>query len=816
MLKNYFAIAFRNLAKHKVFSFINIFGLSVGIACCVLLTLYIKDELSYEQHFEDHDRIYRIYSVFIKDGNEDSFPFTSPPVALSLAEELPEIETATRLISPPEVEQHLIRYKDNVFYEKLGYLVDSTFFDVFSFEFREGNRFTALDGPSSVVLSAEVADKIFGDQSPLDELLIINSGNSTDTFRITGVLKPLRKPSHVNGDFYMSLNSGGWGQYINSISTWAWQNFTVSYVKLRPNASVTNVEEKIPALIELHSGTDLKNSGLQKEMYLQPIDDIRLYSDFKNSFGIGEKGNIQYVYILSSIGVFILLLACINFMNLTTAKASQRAGEVGVRKTLGATRQHLIGQFLGESMTIVFLAMLLAIGLVQLVLPMFNEVSQKALSINADNMSFIFISLATIGIVTGLIAGSYPAFFLSSFQPAKVLKDRRLSGGSSNILRKTLVVFQFVIAISLISSIVIIQNQLGFIQSKPLGFNPNHKIMVPLRTSEAKQRYMQLKSSFSEIAGVDLVSATRSLPSTPMLSDFFMYPQGSSAEMAVIVRNTPVDEDYFDLLDIKMLEGRSLLHEIDSFSWQSTNRKVVVNKATLDAFHIPLEEAIGTRLLSEWEGQVFYHEIVGVLDDFHQFSLHQPIRPLLFYIPVNRTHYNFLVATINQNAYKDVIAQMEAKWKEIIQATPFETDFLSESVKRQYMDDQRVSSIITSFTLLAIIISCLGLYGLSVYVAERKVKEIGIRKIMGGSVVSIVTLLSKDFLKLVLFALLIAAPVGYYTMNKWLQGFAYKIELNVWVFLITGFISLFIAWLTVGFESVKAATANPVNSLRNE
>ncbi|HMP98787.1 MAG TPA: ABC transporter permease [Cyclobacteriaceae bacterium] len=816
MIRNYVAIAFRNLAKHKVFSFINISGLAVGIACCVLLTLYIKDEMSYEQHFDEHERIYRIYSVFIKDGNEDSFPFTSPPVALSLADELPEIEAATRLISPPEVEQHLIRYKDEVFYEKLGYLVDSTFFDMFSFEFREGNRFTALDGPSSVVLSAEVADKIFGKQSALDEMLIINSGNSADTFRITGVLQPLAKPSHLNADFYMSLNSGGWGSYINTINTWAWQNFVQSYIKLKPNTSPQSVEQKIPALIELHSGADLKNSGLQKEMYLQPIDDIRLYSDFKNSFGMGEKGNIQYIYILSSIGVFILLLACINFMNLTTAKASQRAGEVGVRKTLGASRQHLIAQFLGESMTIVFLAMLLAIGLVQLVLPLFNDVAQKTLSINAENYRFIAIALISTGIITGLIAGSYPAFFLSSFQPAKVLKDKRLSGGSSNFLRKTLVVFQFVISITLISSIVIIQNQLKFIQSKALGFNPNHRIMVPLRTSEAKQNYMQLKNSFAEIAGVELVSATRSLPSTPMLSDFFMYPQGSTADMAVIVRNTPVDENYFDLLDIRILEGRSLLHEIDSFSWQSANRKVVVNKATLDALNIPMEEALGTRLLSEWEGQVFYHEVVGVLEDFHQFSLHQPISPLLFYIPVNRNHYNFLVATVNQNAYNTVIAQMESKWKEIIQATPFETDFLSESVKRQYMDDQRVSAIITAFTILAIIISCLGLYGLSVYIAERKVKEIGIRKIMGGSVLSIITLLSKDFLKLVFIALLLAAPIGYYAMSQWLQGFAYKVELNVWVFLITGFMSMLIAWLTVGFESVKAATTNPVNSLRNE
>jgi putative ABC transport system permease protein len=816
MLKNYFSIALRNLIKHKVFSAINIFGLAVGIACCVVLSLYIKNELSYEKHFEDHERIYRLYSVFTKDGTSESFPRTSPPVALALAEEFPEIESATRIVSPPEVEQHLLRYNENVFYEKTGFLVDSTFFDIFSYSFKEGDRFTALDGPSSVVLSADVAAKIFGSQSPLDELIIINSGQSTDTFRITGVLEPFTKPSHVNADFYMSMNSQGWGEYINSITTWAWQNFIVSYVKLKPLTSPKTVEEKIPALMELHAGTDLKQSGVQKDTYLQGIDDIHLYTDFKNSFGMDESGNITYVYILVSIGIFILLIACINFMNLTTAKASQRAGEVGVRKSLGATRQNLIRQFLGESMAIVFAAMVLAIGLVQVMLPLFNEVTQKQLSINDSNVGYILGALLIIGLLTGVIAGSYPAFFLSSFQPAIVLKNKRLSGGGSNVLRKGLVVFQFVISITLIASIVIIQRQLTFIQSKPLGFTPEYRIMLPLRTDEAKKQYLALKNSISQLTGVENVSATRSLPSTPMLSDFAVYPQGSSMDRGILHRNTIVDEDYFDALNIKLLAGRSLIFETDSFAWQNTNRRILVNKASLDVFQIPLEEAVGSILLMQWQGNTYRHEVLGVVDDFHQFSLHQAIGPLLFYIPSNRESYNFLVASVKKENYAAVISQLEAKWKEVIHTTPFEVDFLSDSVKRQYQDDERISTIITAFTILAILISCLGLYGLSVYVAERRVKEIGIRKVMGGSVSSIVALLSKEFIKLVLIALLLAAPIGYYAMDKWLESFAFKIELSVMVFLITGVITLVIAWLTIGFESVKAALSNPVNSLRSE
>lgn len=809
-------MALRNLSKHKAFSIINISGLAIGISCCVLLALYIKDEVSYERHFEGHERIYRMYSVFTKDGVPESFPRTSPPVALALAEQFPEIESATRVVSPPEVEQHLLQYKEKTFYEKTGFLVDSTFFDIFSYPFKEGNRFTALDGPSSVVLSSEVASKIFGNDSPLDELIIINSGQSTDTFRITGVLQPFQKPSHLNADFYMGMNSRGWGEYINSVTTWAWQNFIVSYIKLKPNTSVATVEEKIPALMEFHAGNDLKNSGLQKEMGLQPIDDIHLYSDFKNSFGLEEPGNILYIYILASIGIFILLLACINFMNLTTAKASQRAGEVGVRKSLGATRQHLVRQFLGESMTIVVAAMILALGFVQLTLPLFNNVTQKTLSIDSSNVFYILGSLLVIGLLTGLVAGSYPAFFLSSFQPAKVLKDKRLSGGSSNLLRKGLVVFQFVISITLISSIVIIQRQLNFIQSKPLGFNPEYRIMIPLRTDEAKRQYLQIKNDFAGIAGIENLSAARSLPSTPMLSDFALYPQGSTMDKAILHRNSIVDENYFDVLDIKLIAGRNLVFETDSFSWENPNRRILVNKASLNVLNIPLEEAVGSTVLTQWEGQTFKHEIVGVLDDFHQFSLHQPISPLIFWIPANRNSFNFIVATVNKESYSNVISQLEGKWKQVIHNTPFEIDFLSDSVKRQYQNDERVSTIITAFTGLAIIISCLGLYGLSVYVAERKVKEIGIRKVMGGSVVGIVTLLSKEFMKLVVIALLLAVPIGYFAMDKWLEDFAYKIELNAMVFVLTGIIAISLAWVTVGFESIRAAIANPVDSLRSE
>lgn len=816
MLQNYFKIAFRNLLKHKIFSIINIAGLALGIACCTLLALYIRDEFSFDKHFADHERIFRINTIFTRDGNEQSFPRTSPGIAMDMLREFPELESATRVVPIPEVDQHLVRYNQEVFYEKSGYLVDSTFLDVFSFELKEGDRNTALDAPASVLLTEKLASKIFGEKSPLDELLIINSGWSSDTFHITGVIKDTHKRTHLDGTFYMSLNSRGWGREISNMTTWAWNNFMSTYIKLKPGTSSQGVNAKIPAMMENKAGELLKNAGLQKRLYLQPLDEIHLYSKFNNQFGMSDSGSIQYVYILSSIGIFILLIACINFMNLTTAKASQRAGEVGVRKSLGATRKNLINQFLGESMTIVTAAIVLSIGIVQVILPLFNSITQKALSINSENILYIAGSLILIGGFTGVVAGSYPAFFLSAFQPAKVLKDKRLSGGSSNWLRRGLVIFQFVISITLISSIVIIQKQLNFIQNKPLGFESENKIMIPLRSEEAKSKYTLLKNAAKQLAQVTSVSGSTSLPSTPLLRDFAVYPQGSSPDKAIMHRNMFIDENYFKTLGIQLAGGRELIFETDSMSWSNRERKIIVNQTSLKELGIDPEKAVGSTIFTEFEGEVYRHEIVGVVDDFHQFSLHQTMAPLLFLMAAQPESYNYLVISSDLKNAQGIITQLEKSWNELVPNTPFESSYLSDSVAKQYEEDSRTSTILSIATTLAILISCLGLYGLSIYVAERRVKEIGIRKIMGASVTGIVALLTKEFVKLVIIAFVIAVPVGYYVMKKWLTGFAYKIELDVFVFVLAGIISLLIAWLTISFESVKAAISNPVNSLRTE
>lgn len=816
MLKNYFTVAIRHLLKNKAFSLINILGLSTGIACCLLLALFIQDEFSYERHFNDHERVYRLYTIFTREGKPESFPRTSPPIAMDLIDEVPEVETATRVVEPPEVEVHLIRFNDKVFYEKKGVLVDSTFLDVFPFELKEGDRATALDAPATVLLSEKLATKIFGSKSPLEEMLIINSGRSSDTFKISGVVKETHFNSHVDADFYMSTRSDGWGQFIMTERTWAWNNFTSSYVKLKPGTSPKAVEEKLPGLIEKYAGTDLKNAGLKKEIGLQALTDIRLYSDFSDTFGDTGSGGIVYVYILGSIGLFILLLACINFMNLTTAKASQRANEVGVRKSMGANRGTLMRQFLGESMTIVLASLIISILLVTLVLPIINSITEKELSINSTNVVFITLAMLAVGLVTGLIAGSYPAFFLSSFEPAKVLKNKSLTSDGSRWLRQGLVVFQFVITITLISAIIIVQKQLNFIQNKPLGFNQEHKVMIPLRTEEVTRSFVNLRDAYKNIAGVNAVSATTSVPSTQVFRDFALYAKGSTPDKGILHRVIHVDEDYFKVLDIKMLAGRDFIAETDTLSYIVNDNKIIVNQACLKEFNIQLSDALGTQLLSDYGGGERRFEIIGVVEDFHQFSLHRPIAPIIFFVPAGRTNYRFLTASINGENYAQTLTQMKEAWDKIVRNTPFESQFLSDSVKKQYEADSKISLMLTWSTGLAILICCLGLYGLSVYVAERRVKEIGIRKVLGATVPNIVSMLSRDFIKLVIVAFVIAVPLGYYAMDAWLENFAYKIELGVTVFILSGVVAFLIAYFTVGFESLKAAINNPVKALRNE
>lgn len=807
MLKNYITIAIRNLLKHKAFSLINIAGLSVGVACCLMLVLYIQDELSYDKHHKDGERLYRMTSHLSFDDYR-AVPRTSPPIAWGIKDEIPEFETVTRLVNPPGVAQNLIRYGDNQFYESDGYMADSTVFDILTYEFVEGNPGKALTEVNSVVISQNLATKLFGRKSALNKTITINQGGPSTDLKVTGVFLNDKK-SHLDINFFVSMNSGGWGEYIRRADVgdeWGGQNFMIAYVKLRPGYVLEDVITKINAAFLKHGAEDLKALGMMKKLGLEPLQDIYLYSTAGN-----QSARVTYLYIVAAIAVFMLLIACINFMNLSTAKATKRANEVGLRKSLGAYRSALISQFLGETFIIVLVAMLLSCILVQLALPVFNQVTGKLITFSTSNIAFVLFSLSGIAIITGLVAGSYPAFYLSSFQPAAVLKGKAVYASSNSFLRRSLVVFQFVIAIALVCGMIIITKQLKFMEAKHLGFSADHKIVLPLRTQTAQANYTALRNELSKLASVNGITATNYIPGSNIFSDFGLYPQGSSMEKAVLVRNNWVEPNYLDLMDMKLIAGTNFPEVRSAESW----RKVILNREAAKQLGFSPEEIVGQPLYFDWQGETYQFEVIGVMENYHQVSLKEVIKPVLFRVNETPNHATMIV-DVDGRDIPHTLSSFEDAWKIINSDTPFEYSFLDENIQKQYNEDQKMSLMITLFTIIAMIISCLGLYGLSTYMAERRFKEIGVRKVMGASVNQIVGLMSKEFLKLVIIAFVIAVPLAWYTMNKWLEGFAYKMTIDALIFLYAGVGALAIALLTVSFESLKAASANPVKSLRSE
>lgn len=807
MIRNYIKIALRNIRRHKVYSLINILGLSIGVACCLLLALYIQDETRYDKHHENLDDLYRITThIQGVDGLSD-MSSCSPPIAQAMKTEIPEVQIAARLINPPEVSQSLIRYEDNILYESDGYLADSTVFDIFTYTFLEGHPKKALVNANSVVITNTLAKKLFGSESALNKSIYIDQGGASDNFIVTGVIREEKK-SHVNVNFLISTTSSGWGEYLRSdeaAGEWAGMNFAPSYLKLSPGHSTEEVVQKMNQVLQKYGAEDLKALGFSKTLGLEPVKDIYL----KSSIGHGPR--ITYLYVILSIAVFILLIACINFMNLSTAKAGKRASEIGIRKVMGAFRSSLIRQLLGETMVIVFVSMLFSIVFTLLALPFFNLVTGKEISFSTQNIGYFIGALAVITIVTGIIAGSYPAFYLSSFQPSHVLKGKFNLSNTAGWMRRGLVVFQFTIAITLVCGIAIISKQLKYIQEKELGFEADAKLVFPIRTDEAYNQYEALKQTLATHASVKGISGASYMPGMSILSDVLLYPEGGTMETAVRIFRNRVDENYPELLGIKLLAGRTFTN-----NRAAESRKIIINRAGVERMGYTLEDAVGRFIYGDWQGEKYTFEIIGVMEDYHQVSLKEAMSPTFFMMPENTGSYHYMIADVDASNLQTTLAALEKDWKSLINNTPFEFNFLDERISKLYDEDKRVAKIITSFTVIAMLIACLGLYGLSTYMAERRFKEIGIRKVMGASVNQIVRLMSSEFVQLVIIAFFIAVPLSYYAMTKWLEGFAYKTPVDVIVFVYAGIAALVIALLTVSFESIKAASGNPVNALRNE
>ena len=807
MLQNYLKIALRNLLRNRVYSAINIFGLALGVACCLLLTLYIQDEVSYDKHHQRSEDVYRIVTHFQSDLGFDKLGSASPPIAMTLKDEIPEVESATRVVS--SFAKSLIRYRENLFYEPNGFLADSTLFDVLTYDLKEGNSKKALVQANTIVLSEKLAQKLFGKEPALNKIISISQGEDFIDYKVTGVFEE-KYNSFIRANFFTSMTSQGLGEYITkskeTSNEWGGQNFVPSYLKLVHGHNKTVVEKKMNEVLLKHGAEAMKALGLHKKLSLELVKDIYLKSD------AGQSPRIKYLYVVGSIALFVLLIACINFMNLSTAKAAKRVTEIGIRKTMGAFRSSLIRQILGEAMVIVVIAIIIGLVLVQLALPSFNQLTDKNISFNSENIYYFIGASMMLAIVTGLVAGSYPAFYLSSFQPAQALKGKFNLGNSSGRLRQVLVIFQFMIAIVLVCGIFIISRQINFMIEKDLGFNLNAKIVLPLRTKEARHQYDALKKELEMNGSAKTVSGTEYVPGSEIFSDMMFYPDGGNMEKAVDIRRSKVDVGYMELLNMKLITGRTFTdnRKMDS------DKKLILNRTAASKLGFSPEKMVGQNLHFEWQGKKYDFQVIGVMEDFNQTSLHEEIKPTLFEMADSTKRYDNIIASVPSANFEETIKSFERTWKSLINDTPFEYSFLDSKIQKQYDEDCRVSNIITSFGLIAMIICGLGLYGLSSYMAERRFKEIGIRKVMGASVSQIVTMMSTEFVKLVMIAFVIAVPIAWYGMNKWLESFAYKISIGWVVFALAGLVAFTIALITVSFESIKSAMGNPVDSLRSE
>ncbi|HZB11847.1 MAG TPA: ABC transporter permease, partial [Chryseolinea sp.] len=697
MLKNYIKIAFRYMARDKAYSFINITGLSVGVTCCLLLALYMEDEMSFDKHHKDIENIYRVTSIMGDRFDDRVMRTTSAPIVWGIKDEIPEIDVVTRLVDPPGVSQNLIRHGENQFYESDGYIADSTLFEIFTYSFKEGDPAKALTEANSVVITEKLATKLFGIESAVNKVIHINQGGPSSDFRVTGVLAEKQQSSHIKANFFVSMTSNGWAEYLRSpqvIDQWAGQNFLLSYIKLKPGHTAESVLPKINTVFLKHGADDLKALGMEKTLGLEPVQNIYLYSTQGDS-----SPRITYLYVIASITGVILLIACINFMNLSTAKATKRANEVGLRKTLGAYRSSLITQFLGEVMVIVVISILLSMILMQIMLPVFNQLTMKQIALDADKMIFFGSALALITLVTGVIAGSYPALYLSSFQPAQVLKGKMTLNNSGSVMRRSLVVFQFVVAIILVCGMIVISQQLDFMQSKDLGFDAKQKIVLPLRTETTRKNHTTLQNELLKISSIEAVTGTNYTPGSNIWHDFSLYPEGSNMEKAVMIKNNWVEPNYIDFLKIKLIAGRNFTYNREAES----QNKIILNRVAVSRLGLKPETIIGQNLYSDRQGVRTAYEVIGVMDDYHQITVKEEVFPMLFRMPLEVSEHDYMMLDVQAGAFQESIGKIEDIWKGINPETPFEYSFLDENLKQQYDEDRRVSQVITSFTVVAMI-----------------------------------------------------------------------------------------------------------------
>ena len=803
MFRNYLIVGIRNLLRHKGYSSINVLGLAIGIACCILILLYVQDELSYDRYHEKSDRIYRLAESATVAGRPIEAAVTPPPWAPVMAEEFPEIEQITRLKPPGS--RWLIRYEENRFYERYFVFADSSVFDIFTIPLVQGNAKTALAEPGAVVLSESMADKYFGDENPVGKVI---TGDDLYEFTITGIMEDMPGNSHFHFDFLASYASLAPYNLYNEPSTMQNHGFNhdvFTYLLLREGQEPEDLESKFPEFLDRHLGDMLEGIGIVARPFLQPITDIHLHSNMEAE--LGPNSDIRYVYIFSSLAVFVLLIACVNFMNLSTARSARRAQEVGIRKVLGAQRQQLIRQFTGESIFLSVIALVIALAVVHLLLPPFNAVSGKTLAMDYQSI-WLVPTLVAIALLTGIVAGGYPAFILSSFRPVAVLTGALKAGASQSLLRKILITFQFIVSIIMIAGTAVVLDQLAYMQNKNLGFDKENVVIVRLPDAEAIKGYTAFKNAILQYPEILNASTSSSVPGgQPSLN--LVTPEGVPEDQSPVYQVIWSDYDFIETLGVEMAAGRTFSREFGSDS-----TACLINMATVRS--LGWENPIGKTIkMTGSPDSDPPFEVIGVMEDFHNKSLHQPIEPLLIRLLSDAA--SFMEVRIQGNNVTRGIEILEEQWRSIYPSHPaMDYSFLDADLEQLYIAEQRMGSVFIAGAILSIFIACLGLLGLSSFMSEQRTREIGVRKVLGATISNVVLLLSRDFTKLILLAFVVGAPAAYYVMHTWLENFPYRVELGLGVFAFAGLAALLIAWLTVGYQAFRAAASNPADALHAE
>jgi putative ABC transport system permease protein len=796
VIKNLILVALRNLRRDKWYSILNILGLTIGITFSIFLILYVRDELSYDRHNKKVDRIFRINSyIHEKDKNTD-WTLTQLPMGPTLKNDYPEVEEQVRFQGR---ERTLFKYEEKQFYETKVYYVDSTIFNVFTHHFLEGSPATALIAPFDIVITKTLADKYFGkNASAVGKTL----KSVYDTYKVTGVIEDVPRNSHIRFDMLISLSTILRGQQVGP---YAWGNFgNFTYLLLKPGASVSALNKKLDDVYKKFVEPIFKQFNVSMRYDLQPITSIHLHSTLQNE--PEELGSMSYIWIFSSVAFFMLLIACINYMNLTTARSARRAKEIGIRKVTGSSKKQLVAQFLSESLLTSLVAALLSALLMMVLLSVFNTLSGKNFSMGTLFGRFNILLLLGIVLFTGLVGGSYPAFYLSGFKPVGILKGA-LSKASGNInLRRTLVVLQFSIAMVMLICTWVVYSQLSYVQKKDLGFNKEQVMLVTVNTGQDERgKIFSMNNEFRNLAGVKDVGSGNSYPGGQNLNLNLFTVQTDKGFVDKAVECYTIDEHFFSTLGIKMTRGRDFLGLGD------TLHSIVVNEAM--AKHFGWAEPIGKRVKFPGDTSGNYVQVVGVFKDFNQKSLYNPIAPLLLFYGPNG---NIVQLKMETGSIKSSISKVEAVWKKYFPQLPFEYKFLDEDFNSQYTADQKRGKIFAAFSILTVIITCLGLLGLTAFTTQQRQKEISIRRVLGASTSEVVTLITKNYFWLTLIAAAIAFPVAWYFMSKWLKVFPYNPGLSLIPFAVSALLILLTAVVTASYHSARAAWTKPVKSLRTE